>query len=301
MAQLGLLGGPAAPVGQPPIAEPPAAVAPPAVRSGAVTTASSAGTARPRPAGDPAETVDSFAQTLASQATSAAVPAAGQASSPTAAVASSSTPVSQPGPAPLAAIKAAAVPDPRWTEILGLASASLAAGARGAATPSAPIPAYTGTLSAEVEARRRGDGSLNPNDLPSTEALSETDLQLARLANSVPNAVLALGQNEGVTAPGATQSVNDSYDLLAWVAQLQAMATGSAPPFVQENGYVWTTEDVLRNLKVALDGVRQNKEMYNTRWEARWQMLRTAGLGDIADQEQASVTLVDPAGAPGVA
>lgn len=317
MVRLGLMADPDASYGQgqsigaPPDGTPPA-----------VTTPSPAAAGRSGPAREGPGAIETFAQALATESSASPAAAASRRPSPAASAFSGTTagtgslanrpPAAEdmapesPGQVRQAtttrSVVAMAEPvaDPRWVEVLALAAASLAAGARGPATPAAPIPAYVGTLSPEVEARRRSDGSLNPNDLPSSEGLTPAELQLARLANSVPNAVLALGQNEGVAAPGATQSVNDSYDLLAWVAELQSMAAGTAPPYVQDNGYTWTRDDVDRNLRMALDNVRQNKELYNARWEIRWMILRAAGYGDIADQEQATVTLVDPNGAPGV-
>ncbi len=324
MAQFGLSTNPGAAFGQP------QSIAPAAAIPSTATSASPSGiSSAPSRAGTPTGT---FAQALASEslvsttsptnrsastatgaspapaaATTTFRPvaplAAGQLnavpSSANAVPSSANAVTSQANAVTSQAVTSQAAADPRWTELLTLASASLAAGARGPATPSTPIPAYTGTLSAEIEARRRSDGSLNPNDLPSTLGLTPAELELARLANSVPNLALALGQNEGVATPGATPSVNDSYDLLAWVGQLQAMAAGTAPPLVQDNGYTWTDVDIGRNLKIALDNVHQNKELYNARWESRWAMLRTAGYEAIADQEKATTQLVDPNGAPG--
>lgn len=317
MARLGLWTGQGVSYDQGQSIDAPAAGVPPVV-----TTPAPARVARPSRAREATGAADTFAQALATESsTRLAAPASRRASQASSSISTrvpesgslANRPTVTQGVAPdgtkqvdkattarSVLAMADAVPDPRWTEVLDLAAASLAAGARGPATPSTPIPAYAGTLSSEVEARRRSDGSLNPNDLPSSEGLAPDELLLARLANGVPNAVLALGQNEGVTAPGATPSVNDSYDLLAWIAELQAMAAGTVPPYVQGNGYTWTHEDVERNLQIALDNVRQNKVLYNMRWETRWEMLRTAGYSDVADQEQATVTLVDPNGAPGV-
>ena len=193
----------------------------------------------------------------------------------------------------------APTPDPRWTDILARAATALAAGPQGPASASNPNPLYAGTYAADVEARRRADGSLNPIDLPSTEYLSSADLLTARLAESVPNAVLATGQNEGVARPGQPQQPNDSYDLLAWVTQLKGMQAGTVPPFVQDNGYTWNAGDISRNLGMAVTQVVANKTMYNARWESRWALLRANGYSDVADKEQATVKLVDPNGPPG--
>jgi len=185
------------------------------------------------------------------------------------------------------------IPDPRWTDILARDAAYLAAGAHGPTSATDPNPLYAGSYGPDVEARRRADGSLNPNDLPSSEGLTADQLLQARLAESVPNAVLATGQNEGVARPGQVQNLNDSYDLLAWIGQLRSMKAGTIPPFVQANGYTWTPDDIQRNLDIALGQARQNKETYNQRWQTRWALLRANGLGDIADREQASVQLAD--------
>lgn len=183
--------------------------------------------------------------------------------------------------------------DPRWADILARDVAYLQAGAHGPTSAQELNPIYAGTYPADVEARRRADGSLNPNDLPSSQGLTDDQLLLARLAESVPNAVLATGQNEGVAKAGATPSQNDAYDLLGWVKQLQDMATGAIPPLVQSNGYVWTKADIDRNLGNALQQVQQNKVLYNQRWASRWEMLRANGLGEIADAEQKTVQLAD--------
>ena len=318
MVRLGLMADPNASYGQNQSIEVPPDGRPPAVTSPTPAAAGRSGPAREAPGA-----IETFAQALATESSTTRAAATSRRPSLAASAVTGTTAgagslanrtpatqdiatessgqVRQASTTRSVVAMAEPVADPRWAEVLALAAASLAAGARGPATPAAPIPAYVGTLSPEVEARRRSDGSLNPNDLPSSEGLTPAELQLARLANSVPNAVLALGQNEGVAAPGATQSVNDSYDLLAWVAELQSMAAGTARPYVQDNGYTWTSDDVDRNLRMALDNVRQNKELYNARWQTRWTMLRAGGFGDVADQEQATVTLVDPNGDPGVA
>jgi hypothetical protein len=193
---------------------------------------------------------------------------------------------------------ATAAPDPRWTEILERSRAALARGARGPSSPDDPIPIYAASQDPAVESRRRADGSLDPADLPSTEGLSDSDLLTLRLANSAPSLALAEGQNEGVARPGQPQAANDSYDLLAWVAQLQAMAAGRLPPFRQDNGYVWTPIDIQRNLEAAIAQVEANKRLYNARWEARWALLRAHGYGAVADQEEATVRLANASETP---
>lgn len=194
---------------------------------------------------------------------------------------------------PTTSIPDTSIPDARWTDILTRDAAYLAAGAHGPTSATDLNPLYAGSYGPDVEARRRADGSLNPNDLPSSKGLTADQLLQARLAESVPNAVLATGQNEGVARPGQVENLNDSYDLLAWIGQLRAMKGGTIPPLVQDNGYTWTSDDIQRNLDVALSQARQNKEVYNLRWQTRWTMLRANGLGEIADREQASVQLAD--------
>jgi hypothetical protein len=188
-----------------------------------------------------------------------------------------------------------ATADPRWGPILATAAADLAKGAY--CTPSSaanPIPLYTGTQSAAVESRRRSDGSLNPSDLPATTDLTQAQLTLLRIADSVPNAILATGQNEGVPAAGNVQSSGDNYDLLAWATKLTAMAAGSVPPLVQANGYTWNATDIANNLAAANSAIAANKNLYNLRWQTRWSLLTANGYGDIATAEQACVQLTTP-------
>ena len=183
--------------------------------------------------------------------------------------------------------------DPRWAPILARAAAALAAGAQcSPASVTNPIPLYAGPQSAAVEARRRADGSLNPDDLPSTLGLTGAQATLLRIADSVPNAVLLTGQNEGVAAAGKTQNPNDAYDLLGWAIKLRAMAAGTLPPLVQDNGYVWTADDIARNLALANSNIAANQNLYNLRWQTRWSLLAANGYGDIAKAEQACVGMI---------
>ena len=216
-------------------------------------------------------------------------------------------PGATPGPTPSAAPSGlsagtlGAQADPRWGPILERAATALAAGAQCVpASAVNPIPLYAGTQSAAVEARRRADGSLDPADLPTTLGLTGAQATLLRIADSVPNSILLTGQNEGVPVAGRAAGPADAYDLLAWAARLRAMAVGTVPPLVQDNGYVWTANDIARNLALANSAITANQNLYNLRWQTRWSLLEQNGYGAIADTEEACVGAIAPsAPAPG--
>ena len=191
--------------------------------------------------------------------------------------------------------------DPVYADILLLEKAQFAKFP--ATAPSGPdnlIPEYQGPFNATVEAHRRADGSLNPNDLPTSYGLTETQLQMARLANSAPNVALAMGQNEGVPRAGVRSTLNDSYDLIAWVTYLrQVQASGGTIKLVQDNGYVLNATDLSNAITYSLNIVAAQKWIYNQRWLSRWAMLRSAGLSSVADAEQAEGLLVKVDYVPG--
>lgn len=217
------------------------------------------------------------------------------------------------GGAPLASAGALDLDDPNllvvgseadrlWEELLPpMVAAVRAYPVAGPYGPESRVPGDAGPLAASVEAHRRADGTLNPADRPSQIGLTSNQLTLVRLVESVPNGALAVGQNEGVAAEGALPTRADSYDLLAWLADLERVrASNGLESLVQADGYALGIEDLDRAIAQARATIAANKWTYNQRWLARWELLRGAGRVEVAEAERRAGFLVRVDSEPGV-